>query len=330
MGRKARTRKERTQSQRQGKRAKYRVKNWPEYNESLVRRGSVELWISQEVLAAWQPKAELPRRRGGQVRYSGQAIECLLTLRAVFSLPLRATEGLGRSLVKLLGAALPVPDYTTLSKRGKDLVVTLPQRRLGEPLHILVDSTGLKVFGEGEWKVRQHGVSKRRVWRKLHLGVNAVTQDVEAVLLTGAGSDDGEAGSAMLQTVQPPIQRVTGDGAYDKRTFYDTCRERQIPQVIVPPRRTARIWQHGNSSKPRLPRDEHLRFIRRHGRKRWKQQVSYHRRSLAETAVFRFKTLFGGQLAARAWAGQVTEVRIKCRALNRMTQLGMPHSVRVA
>lgn len=330
MGRKAKTRKERTQSQRPAKKAKYRVTNWAEYNASLVRRGSVELWISQEVLEAWQPKPDGPRPRGGQLRYSTQAIECLLTLRAVYSLPLRATEGLGQSLLKLLGVTLPVPDYTTLSKRGKELAVTLPRRRSSEPLVLVVDSTGLKIFGEGEWKVRQHGFSKRRVWRKLHLGVNALTQDVEAVLLTGAGSDDGEAGSAMLQTIEPPVQRVTGDGAYDKRTFYDTCQERHIPEVIVPPRRSARIWQHGNSAKPRLPRDEHLRFIRRHGRKRWKQQVGYHRRSLAETAVFRFKTLFGGQLAARAWAGQVTEVRIKCRALNRMTQLGMPHSVRVA
>ncbi len=330
MGRKAKTGKEQTQSHRKTKKAQYRVRNWQEYNASLVQRGAVEVWVSEDLLKAWRPSRNGPRQRGGQVQYSDRAIECMLTLRAVFCLPLRATEGFGRSLLKLLKADVTVPDYTTLCKRGKTLAVQLPTSGRNGALHILMDSTGLKVYGEGEWKVRKHGASKRRIWRKLHLSVNDATQEIEAVLLTGAGSNDGAAGSGMLYDIDQPVERVTGDGGYDTRAFYDTCHQFGILHIIVPPRRTAHIWQHGNSSKPPLPRDQNLRCIRCVGRHRWKQQVGYHRRSLAETSVFRFKTLFGGQLAARTFESQLVEARIKCRALNIMTQLGMPISERVA
>jgi hypothetical protein len=308
--------------------ATYRVRNWATYNESLVQRGSITFWISEEVIAGWQPEAEGPRQRGGLVQYSDRAIECLLMIRAVFKLPLRATEGFGRSVLPLLGVE-QVPDYTTLCKRGKDLAVELPHTAQG-PLHVLVDSTGLKVYGEGEWKVRQHGYSKRRTWRKLHLGVDNATQHIQAVVLTTAGVEDAAAGRELLEDTKAPIEQVSGDGAYDKRKFYDACADQDIAHIAVPPRRNARIWQHGNSSKPPLPRDENLRRIRKGGRKKWKRESGYHRRSLAETAVFRFKTIFGDTRRSRTWSRQITEVRVKCAALNRMTQLGMPDSYQVA
>jgi hypothetical protein len=330
MGRKAKTRQVPTDSQRQTAKAHYKVKNWREYNASLVERGSVTVWVSDEALANWKPVVSGPRQRGGQPQYSDQAIECLLTLRAVLGLPLRQTEGFGRSVLRLLDAQVSVPDYSTLSIRGKSLAVRLPVSARHGPLHILVDSTGLKVYGEGEWKVRQHGYSKRRTWRTLHLSVNAATQEIEAVVLTGAGGDDAGAGGQMLDDLSDPIERVTGDGAYDQRKFYQTCARHVIPEVIVPPRRNARIWQHGNSSKPPLIRDEHLRRIRRVGRRRWKHETGYPRRSLAETAVFRFLSLFGPHLMARTLDRQLTEVLIKCRALNIVTQLGLPDSYRVA
>lgn len=312
------------------KKAIYRVKNWAAYNDSLVQRGGITLWISDEVLAGWQPEATGQRQRGGQVQYTDQAIGCLLTLRAVFHLAYRQTEGLGRSLMRLLGVALPVPDYTTLCKRSATLTVSLPVMPSGKAKHLVVDSTGLKIYGEGEWKVRQHGYSRHRTWRKLHLSLDEATQEVQAVVLTEAGVDDAEAGRQLLNETPGPIEQVSADGGYDKRKFYDHCVERQVQRIAIPPRRNARIWQHGNAKQPPLPRDQNLRRIRRVGRKRWKQESGYHRRSLAETAMFRFKIIFGNTLSARTLPRQITEARIKCAALNRMTLLGMPDSYRVA
>jgi hypothetical protein len=310
--------------------ATYRVRNWAAYNDSLVQRGSITLWISDEMIEGWHPEPEGPRQRGGQVQYSERAIECMLTLRAVFRLPYRQTEGLGQSIIDMLGVEVTVPDYTTLCKRSADLMVDLPISGSQEAKHLVVDSTGLKIYGEGEWKVRQHGYSKRRTWRKLHLSVDEATQEIQALELTEAGVDDAQAGRQLLDDTPGPIEQVSGDGTYDKRKFYAACAQREVDRIAVPPQRNARIWQHGNSSKPPLPRDQNLRRIRRVGRQRWKQESGYHRRSLAETAVFRFKTIFGNTLSARTLPRQITEARIKCAALNRMAQLGMPESYQVA
>lgn len=309
------------------KKVQYRVRNWPAYNESLVKRGSLTLWISQDTVTAWQ--AALPPQRGGQFQYSDGAIQCLLVVRSVFHLTLRATEGFARSVLPLLKLPLAVPDYTTLCKRAKSLAVSLPRLAAG-PLHLALDSTGLKVFGEGEWKVRQHGYTKRRTWRKLHLSVDVVTQEIQAVALSEASLDDAGAVPELLEQTTEPVAQLSADGAYDKRKVYAVCSKRGIDSVAIPPRRDARIWQHGNCAAPPLRRDENLRRIRQVGRWRWKQETDYHRRSLAETAMFRFKTIFGAHLQARQLPQQQTEARVKCVALNRMTQLGMPDSYRVA
>ena len=322
--------KARKQKTKRSKKTTYRVRNWSVYNDSLVKRGGLTLWISNDVIENWHPEVKGPRQRGGQEMYSDQAIECLLMLRAVFKLPYRQTEGFGQSIMDMLGAEVTVPDYTTLCKRSAELTVDLLTNGSWKPKHIVLDSTGLKVYGEGEWKVRQHGYSKRRTWCKLHLSIDEATQEVQAVVLTKAGVDDAKAGCQLLEDTPSPIDQVSGDGAYDKRKFYNACAKRKVARVTVPPQRNARIWQHGNSSKPPLPRDQNLRYIRRAGRKRWKQEVGYHRRSLAETAMFRFQAIFGYDLKARTLARQITEVRIKCAALNRMTSLGMPDSYRVA
>lgn len=312
------------------KKAIYRVGNWSAYNKSLVQRGSITLWISEEVLANWHPEAEGRRQRGGQVQYSDQAIECLLMLKAVFQLPYRQTVGFGQSVIELLGADVRVPDYTTLCKRSADMVVCLATSNPDEPKHIVVDSTGLKVYGEGEWKVRQHGYSKRRTWRKLHLSVDENTHEIQALVLTEAGVDDAEAGKQLLNETPGEIEHISGDGSYDKRKFYDACSKHGIKRISVPPRRNAKIWQHGNSKEAALPRDQNLRRMRQIGRKQWKVEAGYHQRSLVETAVFRFKIIFGNTLSTRTLPRQITEARIKAAALNRMTQLGMPDSYRVA
>jgi len=312
------------------KKASYRIRNWSVYNQSLMQRGSITLWISEEVLANWHPEAAERRPRGGQVRYSDQAITCLLLLKAVYRLPYRQTVGFGQSVMDLLGVRVQVPDYTTLCKRSADLAVSLPTGNRHEPKHIVMDSTGLKVYGEGEWKVRQHGYSKRRTWRKLHLSVDESTHESQALVLTEAGVDDAEAGKQLGRDTPGAIEQISADGSYDKAKFYDACNARRVKRITIPPRRNAKIWQHGNCKQAPLPRNQALRRIRQVGRKNWKIESGYHRRSLAETAVFRFKIIFGNILSTRTLQRQITEARIRGTALNRMTQLGMPDSYRVA
>jgi Transposase DDE domain len=228
----------------------------------------------------------------------------------------------------LLKVELPVPDYTTLCRRRRQLAVSLSRVATGDPLHVVVDATGIKVYGEGEWKVRSHGWSKRRTWCKLHVGVDAASGEIVAAAVTSNDLSDGQLLPDLLDQIDDPIAQVSGDGAYDTRDCFAAISERQA-QAAIPPRRGARIWQHGNSANPPLARDENLRCIRRIGRKRWKRACGYHRRSLAETAMFRIKTLFGERVRSYGFEGQAAELLIRCGALNRMTHVGMPDSYAV-
>ena len=305
----------------------YRIRNWSAYNAALIARGSLTLWVDEEALKAWRYTG--PTQRGAQYVYAEAAISCVLTLRAVYHLALRATEGFARSVFTLLDVALPVPSYSTLSRRAAELPVALGALPRATPLHLVIDSSGFKVYGEGEWKVRQHGWSKRRTWRKLHLGVDEATGEIVAAVASEAGVADDEALPDILVQVEGEIRQASADGAYDKRQCYDALAERGAT-AIIPPRRDAKIWQHGKCAGAPWQRDENLRAIRRMGRRRWKQASGYHRRSLAETTFFRCKTLFGPTLRARAFPQQATELFLKAAALNRMTHLGMPDSYRLA
>jgi IS5 family transposase len=249
-------------------------------------------------------------------------------LSAVYRLTLRATQGLLTSVLKLLNVTLPVPDYTTLCRRRRQLEVSLPRYAKDEPLHVMLDATGLKVYGEGEWKVRSYGYSKRRTWRKLHLGVDEAGGDIVAAAVTTNDFSDGQLLPDLLNQIDEPVVQVSCDGAYDTHECYVAIGARKA-QAAIPPRRSARIWQHGNAADPPLARDENLRRIRCIGRQHWKSERGYHRRSLAETAIFRMKTIFGDRVRARGFEGQAAEVLIRCSALNRMTHIGMPDSYAV-
>ena len=255
-------------------------------------------------------------------------------MRVLLGLPLRQTQGFIQSLLDLMQLALVEPDYSTLSRRQVALRVMLPKKQpdsLGSPMHLVVDSTGLKVYGEGEWKVRQHGWSKRRTWRKLHVGVNEATGEVVAQTLTSHRIDDASQIAPLLTQVDEAVGVVGGDGAYDKQKVFDALAEPPSDPPMVPLialRKDAIIQQHGNCKAPPLARDEILRAIRRKGRKGWKQESGYHRRSLAETQIYRYKQLIGGKLKARSWANQQVESRLGCAILNRMIHLGKPESYR--
>lgn len=300
----------------------YKITNWREYNESLVRRGSITFWFSEDVLEQWHHPNNRPKV-GHPFVYSDTAIECLLVLRELFQLPYRQTEGLGRSLVELMEISLDIPDYTSLAKRAAKLGVSLDVRRHRGAIDVVVDSTGLKVFGEGDWKMRKHGKSKRRTWRKLHLAINPDTQAIEAETLTENNCDDASQADPLLDQLHHRTKAFYGDGAYDKWKVYQTL-ERRGTKAIIPPQRNAKISQHGNSKARPLSRDEAIREIRRHGRRRWKEQVGYHRRSLSETAMYRMKCCFGDHLKNRKLPNQRTEARLRSKILNKFTNLGLP------
>jgi hypothetical protein len=305
----------------------YRIQNWSAYERALVQRGSITFWLSDDLEKIWYHAGE--KQRGAQFTYSDPAISIMLQVKEVFHLTNREVEGFMRSLFKLLKIHLTVPDHSTLSKRGKTLKVKLPKKAHGR-LNIVMDSTGMKIYGEGEWKVRLHGKSKRRTWRKLHVGVDPDSGEIQAMALTENSISDDEMAETLFQQIESPIERFAADGSYDKRRVYASLHNHSpAARVLIPPRKNARIWQHGNSHAQRLKRDENLRCIRRHGRATWKRESGYHVRSLAETTMFRMKTIFGDDLSARLMATQTTQALIRCAALNRMTHLGMPQSYRV-
>lgn len=308
--------------------ALYRIKNWAVYEKALVQRGSLTFWLSDDFEQTWRPRGA--KQRGAQFAYSDHAIQIMLTVKEVFHLTNRQVEGFMRSLFALLHLALPVPDHSTLSKRGVTLQVKLP-KKVRSPLNIVMDSTGLKIYGEGEWKVRTHGKSKRRTWRKLHLGIEPASGEIQAAALTENSISDDTMAVLLLAQVPHPITVFAADGSYDTRKVYNALQLHSPDALIlIPPRQNARIWQHGNSGAERLKRDENLRTIRQQGRKGWKAESGYHVRSLAETAMFRMKTLFGEGLSARLLETQTTQALIRCAALNKMTHAGMPQSYKVA
>ena len=303
----------------------YRIRNWSEYNKGLVKRGSLTIWISEDAAEGWYNQ-ELSGGRGASDIYSDAAILCVLTLKEVYHQPLRQAQGLTRSILDLMGLQqLDVPNYTTLCRRRTRLPIALGATPRGEAIDIVVDSTGLKIYGEGEWKVRQHGPSKRRTWRKMHLGIDPATHEIVAAMVTTNDVSDGEVLKDLLDQPEDEIARVMADGAYDTRDCYDAINDIDA-WAIIPPRRGAKIWQHGNSRKERLDRDENLCGVRKKGRAGWKRDSGYHQRSLAETGMFRFKTIFGDKLGARVFESQSAEVFIKCAALNTMARLGLPES----
>jgi hypothetical protein len=306
----------------------YRVKNWSEYDKALVQRGSITFWMSDDFERTWLHTGK--KQRGSQFDYSDQAILVMLTVREVFHLTNRGVEGFVCSLFRMMKINLSVPDHSTLSKRSKGLKVKLP-KKTSQRLNIVMDSTGLKIYGEGEWKVRMHGVSKRRTWRKLHVGANPEDGEIQAVILTENHVSDDAAVEVLLEQIEQEIIDFAADGAYDKRKVYNSLNLHSPDvNILIPPRKNARIWKHGNTKAERLKRDENLRSIRKHGRKEWKKDSGYHVRSLAETTIFRLKTIFGNELSTRLLETQTAQALVRCAALNKMTHLGMPQSYKVA
>ena len=308
-------------------RARYRVENWSAYDAALRRRGDLTIWVTPEAIAAWT--AAKTGRRGRPARYSAIAIEAGLMLRLAFGRPWRQTEGLLGSLMRLLGLDLPVPDHTTFSRRSADLEVAAALARTDGPVTVVIDSTGLKVFGKGEWHQEKHGGPTRRSWRKLHLASNPDTGEILASELTTTEDSDASLVGPLLDQIRRPIGTVLADGAYDGEPVYHAVIARSPEAaVIIPPRLTA-VPSDTAESAP-TQRDRHIQMIAERGRLGWQRAVGYGRRSLGEVAMLRYKTLIGRSLRARTLPTQKAEAAAGCTVLNIMASLGMPVSRKVA
>ena len=299
---------------------KYKTRNWADYNFSLKQRGSLSIWFDPQMV--WE--ADASGRRGRQQTYSDAAIQACLTFKVLFGLPLRQTTGFLESLLKLVGLDWAVPDFSTLCRRQRTLTVALPYRGSAGPLHLLIDSTGIKAEGEGEWNARKHGGSKRRLWRKIHIGIDEKTLEIRAIEATSSSIGDAPVLPDLLNQIPPDeeIGSVTADGAYDTRKCHDAIAARNA-HAVIPPRKNAKLW------KPDTPgaraRNEAVRSSKYLGRALWRQLSGYHRRSRVETKMHCVK-LLGQRLSARDFDRQVAEVQIRAAILNGFTALGIPQT----
>ncbi len=311
------------------KKIAYRVRNWKHYNQSLINRGNLTIWFSEDAIKSWYQPPQEKKKRGRTCLYSDAYIELALTIRTLFRLPLRATQGFLEGLVYMLGLNLQVSHYSRLSRRAGTLNIQLNTlKKAGKnPTDLVIDSTGLKIFGEGEWKMRTHGKQKRRTWRKYHVSVNPATHEVTAIELTQANVHDCTVLPALLST-QKNIGKTYADGAYSfKQGFAAIAQSGGTPSIPV---RSGTTAVNKNPSPVQELRNELLQEIRKaDGRIAWKKTSGHHRRSLVETHMFRLKTILGGTLRRRNFANQQTEAKIMANILNQMAHLGMSKSEKI-
>lgn len=311
----------------------YNVRDWAKYDEGLKNRGSLTIWFSEDAIAEWNHVKSDKMKRGGQRVYSGLAIETAHTLRLVYKQPLRQTEGLLTSIIELLNLDLPIPDYTTLSRRAKWIVLSKPPKSSSDSRVIIVDSTGLKVVGEKEWMNHKHGTKQRKVWRKLHLAINEDGEILSATLTTHYESDVSQVPD-LLSKIDTPIDAFYGDsGGYDHPGTYATLDNNEqrfnqtIPiRTVIPPNLGFRSLQESDSEK----RKANIKLLNDVGREKWKEATCYGKRSGGENTNSRYKTIIGGKLRSKNTDNQNTEIQIGVRILNRMRALGIPKGRRVA
>ena len=300
----------------------YRVRNWRAYEQGLWQRGDLTIRLSEEALKAWRAPAS--GKPGGQRIYANIAIQTALTVRIVYHLALRQTEGFLRSLASQLELDLPIPDHTTLSRRARKLArIRFAPAAASRPIHILIDSTGLKIHVGNLRKPPKH-----RDWRKLHVAVDSKSGHVVAAELTSKAAWEGARVPALLKQIESPLASVSADGAYDTESVYraiSTHGAGRPAKIVIPPKRDALL-----SLDPVLrERNRHIRSVEKVGRRKWQSKSGYSKRSMAENAIYRYKAIIGTDMRSRNLACQRAETKIGWKILNTMTDLGMPQSYRV-
>ena len=298
----------------------YRTTNWSSYNSALINRGNLSIWFDPKTQWYAQPKG----KHGRNQTYSDTAIQCCLMIKSLFHLSLRMVTGFVQSLIHLCRLDWTAPDYSTICRRQKHIDIAINYQKSSNGLQLLVDSTGLKFLGEGEWKRKKHQPEYRRQWRKLHIGIDAKTLQIRAVQLTTNNVSDSQVLGDLLDQIpqDEQIDSVYTDGAYDTKQCRQVIADRQA-HAVIPPRKNAKPWKDTKTSS--LERNELLRTVKRLGRTIWKNWSGYHRRSLIETKMHCIK-LLGDKLRARNFQSQVNEIHARVAVLNKFTDLGRPHT----
>ena len=298
----------------------YHTTNWSSYNSALINRGNLSIWFDPKTQWYAQPKG----KHGRNQTYSDTAIQCCLMIKFLFRLSLRMVTGFVKSLIKLCGLDWTAPDYSTICRRQKHIDLVIGYQKSSDGLHLLVDSTGLKFLGEGEWKRKKHQPEYRRQWRKLHIGIDAETLQIRSVQLTTNNVSDSQVLGDLLNQIplDEQIDSVYTDGAYDTKQCRQVIADRQA-HAVIPPRKNARPWK--DTKVHSRERNELLRTVKHLGRIIWKKWSGYHRRSLVETKMHCIK-LLGDKLSARNFQSQVNEIHARVAVLNKFTELGRPHT----
>ncbi|EJG1716526.1 IS5 family transposase [Vibrio parahaemolyticus] len=284
-----------------------------------MNRGSLTFWIDEEAIRQWKQSKQ--DKRGRPRQFSDLAITTALMVIRVFSMPLRALQGFIDSVFSLANVPIVCPHYSCISRRAKQVEVSFKPKTRGARQHLAIDATGLKVYGEGKWKVKKQGTDgKHRVWRKLHLAVDTSTHEVVAAELSLSNVTDAEVLPNLLKQTRRRIIEISGDGAYDTRDCHDAIRfKRAVP--LIPPREGVAFWENGH------PRNLAVDCQKLYGsNNKWKKRYGHHKRSLPETAMYRVKQLLGGRLSLRNYNAQVGETYAMIKALNKLTGLGMPEN----
>ncbi|MBA8667982.1 IS5 family transposase [Holosporaceae bacterium 'Namur'] len=305
------------------KKIKYKINNWREYNQSLKSRGSLTVWVSKDIEELWYAINDNMCKRGRLTYYSDYAIGMMLTLRMLLKLPLRQTEGFVKSIFELIKLGLEVPEFSRLSKRAKSLLKRIKLPQLTENGYLVIDSTGIKVYGESEWLIFKHGGEvKRRIWRKLHIGVSKEGLIVSRVMTNHITDDRKCLEPLIAQANQEKIAEVLADGGYDGNNTYGFLETQSIKPTIPPPKNAKKATEKHRSDT--------INYIREKGYHAWYNKNKYGRREIVENTIGRYKSIIGAKLRSRKWDNQDAETLLGCYMLNRMTTLGMPQSVKLS
>lgn len=281
-----------------------------------MNRGSITFWIDDKATGAWFC-TELHGGKGRSNIFSDVAIETALTVKGVFSLSLRATEGFLNSVFQLMDIACISPGYSCLSKRARVAQIKYKRPSRGQVAHVVIDSTGIKTFGEGEWHVKKHGKQQRRRWRKMHLAVDASSHDVIATEVSLDSVGDNQVLPSLLNPLRRNIKQVSADGAYDTKACYGLIAKKGA-KATIPPRSNAGYWEDEH------PRNKAVEALKLDTLKEWKKRENYHQRSLSETAMYRYKQLISPKLSFKHYDAQVAEILAGVKAMNKVIDLGMP------
>lgn len=308
------------------KKKKYRITNWPEYNASLKKRGSLTVWIEDGLEKTWYEEARVYNKRGRPFLYSDKCIKLMLTVRHLFKLALRQVEGYIRSLFGLLKISLIVPEFSRLSRRMRNSLSQLRFPPLTEKTYLVIDSSGIKVYGEQEWLETKHGLSyQRKIWRKIHIGIDGKGL-IHASKMTNHSTNDRSCFKDLIEEAGPEfINETIEDSGYDGHDIYSYLKEKNIIPIIPPPK-NAKVFAHKEGS---TERNKTIEYINQKGIYAWKAKNKYGRRNRVENTFFRIKTIFGRKFSSRKWDNQERESKLICHLLNEMTLLGMPKTVKI-